>query len=127
MSELSLSVGPVVFPLALVSGAVWPLLDAHAISEAADPFSVVGGARFKSIRWPLFSHGIWIISSILGYSLSALIESEISAIGSFLIHNEGGVSSRQEAAEKSLELYDRRQVLSQVFEGHWIIFPLAAT
>ena len=61
MYELSVAMCAVVFPLALVAGAIRPHLNAVAISETPDPLSLVGRTRLESVQWSLLSLGFRVV------------------------------------------------------------------
>jgi hypothetical protein len=49
VDELSFAVGSVVFPVSVVESAVGPFLFTVAVSEASNPFAVVGGSCFECV------------------------------------------------------------------------------
>jgi hypothetical protein len=63
--ELAFAVCAIVFPLAFVASAIWPLLLTVTIPKTSNPFTTVRCSCFECVGRALFSSGIWVIGAIL--------------------------------------------------------------
>jgi hypothetical protein len=80
VNELSFAMGSVVLPISIVECTIRPFLLTIAVSEATDPFSVVGGTSLEGVGASLFSFCVWIVRSVFGNSFTRFIDCEISRI-----------------------------------------------
>lgn len=70
VSKFTFAMSSIIFPLSLIFGSVRPLLFSIAVTETTDPFAIISGSSFESVGWTFFLLGIWIIGARLGDSLT---------------------------------------------------------
>ena len=87
MSELSESMGSIVFPISFIAGSVGPDLLSVAVSEATDPLTSVLSASRIGVSWSLLSFSIGIVRHICD-SLFQLDGRKVSTVSSFGLLNQ---------------------------------------